>query len=213
MLSSIDQSFETPSENLAYDDVLLEECESHSLKEILRFWESSTYFIVLGRANQAKLEVNIEACKNDTIPILRRSSGGGTVLQGPGCLNYSLIIKIDGKEEYQNITRTNTYIMQKHKEALQLILNEPIEVKGFTDLVWRGKKFSGNAQKRGRNALLFHGTFLYGMNIELIEKYLLLPSKSPAYRNSTSHREFLTNVPLSPTIIKKALREIWNVKT
>ncbi len=209
MLSFLDKTFATPEENIAYDEELLSLCDRGASDETFRFWESSTYFVVLGRADNEKTEVKSDECKKNLIPILRRSSGGGTVLQGPGCLNYSLIAKIDDNKHYQNITRTNSFIMQKHKEALQSILNEPIEIKGFTDLVWRNKKFSGNAQKRGRNALLFHGTFLYGMNIELIERYLLLPTKTPAYRNSASHTEFLTNLPLSPEVIKDGLKKIW----
>ena len=57
---------------------------------MLRFWEPNKPFVVVGYANQAAREVDLEACRKLGIPVFRRCTGGGTVLQGPGCLNYSL---------------------------------------------------------------------------------------------------------------------------
>ena len=51
--------------------------------------------MVLGYASKANDEVNFAFCQQNTIPVLRRCTGGGTVLEGPGCLNYSVILRID----------------------------------------------------------------------------------------------------------------------
>ena len=37
-------------------------------------------------------DVVIDACRADGVPILRRTSGGGTVVVGPGALNVSVIL-------------------------------------------------------------------------------------------------------------------------
>ena len=87
-----DISFPTPQENITFDDVLLNLAEKHEAGEYLRFWESPSVFVVLGRIGRAEIDVNATNTKTDGIPVLRRSSGGGTVVQGPGCLNYSLIL-------------------------------------------------------------------------------------------------------------------------
>ena len=87
MFRVVDRTFDSPEENLAFDDMLLAEAE-----ETIRFWESSTPFLVLGRSGRADQEVNLAACEADGIPVLRRSSGGGTILQAPGCLNFALIL-------------------------------------------------------------------------------------------------------------------------
>ena len=50
--------------------------------------------MVVGYANQVEVEVNVPACTARGIPILRRCSGGGTVVQGPGCLNYAVVLRI-----------------------------------------------------------------------------------------------------------------------
>src|SRR5215831_6230774 len=82
-----DFTFATPAENLACDEALLDACERNGSGEVLRFWEPHGYFVVVGYGNSIATEVNLAACEAERIPVLRRCSGGGTVLQGPGCLN------------------------------------------------------------------------------------------------------------------------------
>ena len=83
----LDLTIPSPAENLACDEALLDWCESGDGVECLRFWESPEPFVVVGYANKVETEVNVAACEARKIPILRRCSGGGTVVQGPGCLN------------------------------------------------------------------------------------------------------------------------------
>ena len=90
----LDRTLGTPQENLACDEALLEVCEEGSADEILRFWEPRQHFVVLGYSNKVRAEANLDTCRALDVPILRRCSGGGTVLQGPGSLNYALILRI-----------------------------------------------------------------------------------------------------------------------
>jgi lipoate---protein ligase len=203
----IELSLPTPEENLAADEVLLDCCEQEG-EEILRFWESGQYFAVLGYSNKIQQEVNESACSRCGIPILRRSSGGGTVLQGPGCLNYSLILKINGPA-LKSISGTNRYVMEKNKLALGTLTREPLRTEGFTDLTVRNLKFSGNAQRRKLKTVLFHGTFLYNFDLSLIEIYLKHPPRQPAYRKNRPHSDFLTNLDVAPESIKTSLRDAW----
>ena len=71
------------------------------------------------------------------------------------------------------------------------------------------KKFSGNAQRRKKKFLLFHGTFLLRFDFSLIEKVLPLPSLQPDYRQNRPHSDFLTNLDLPAAAVKRALRAIW----
>src|ERR1044071_4819214 len=84
-----EDSSRAPVENLACDEALLDECESSDVPGFVRFWESSSYFVVLGYGKHLEQEVFSEVCAQENIPILRRCSGGGTVVQGPGCFNYT----------------------------------------------------------------------------------------------------------------------------
>ena len=114
----LDLSFHAPAENLACDEALLDWFEENGGDGVLRFWEPKNYFAVVGYGNRVETEVNVAACDKEGIPILRRCSGGGTVLQGPGCLNYSLILKIEEHGPVVSITAANRFIMERNREAV-----------------------------------------------------------------------------------------------
>ncbi len=208
-MKCLDLTFNSPAENLACDEALLDLGEAGNGDEILRFWEADQYFVVVGYANKVAAEVNVAACEAAGIPILRRCSGGGTILQGPGCLNYSLVLRIEETGPLGSITSTNTLVMQTNQRALQTLVAEKIEVRGCTDLAVDNLKFSGNAQRRRRRFLLFHGSFLLRFDLKLIEQFLPLPSQEPAYRRSRPHREFLRNIDAPVNLVIEALKEAW----
>jgi lipoate-protein ligase A len=206
----LDLSLPTPELNLACDEALLNWCEEGAGEEILRFWESSVPFVVLGYANQVAREVYFDVCQQEQIPVLRRCTGGGTVVQGPGCLNYSLLLQVNEAGPVASITGANQFIMQRHCQLLQQLLHAPVSVQGHTDLALHGQKFSGNAQRRRRRFLLFHGTFLVSFDLPLIPRLLPMPSKQPDYRADRAHATFISNIPLSSTALKCGLRQTWD---
>lgn len=207
-----DFSYPAPEENLACDEALLNMCEEGYSNGILRFWEAGRYFAVLGYSNKFRTEVRLENCRRDNIPVLRRTSGGGTVLQGPGCLNYSLILPCLGDHPLGNLSETNCYILGKHREALQTLTKEELLVSGISDLTIGGMKISGNAQRRKMKFLLFHGTFLYRFDLAKIEDYLAMPERQPDYRENRSHTAFLRNFSASPEAMKTAIKRIWHAE-
>lgn len=207
-----DLTLRTPEENLACDEALLNFCEGANHEGVLRLWHSPRYFVVLGYANRASTEVNLVFCKENGIPVMRRCSGGGTVLQGPGCLNYSLLLRFEGEPSLEGISQTNEFVLARHQKALTELTGASVERHGHTDLAIGGLKFSGNAQRRGRSFLLFHGCFLVNMDLELIEKVLPLPSRQPDYRLNRSHRDFLMNLRVPEEALRSAIRQAWNAQ-
>ena len=216
----LDLSFDSPPENLACDEALLEECENGDSDEVLRFWESPRYFVVVGYTGKIAEEANVQTCRELDIPILRRCSGGGTVLQGAGCLNYSLIARIPEGQSLTGIAQTNCAVMQAQARALSRALSTqrrstPVAIRGYTDLVLadsvRGElKFSGNAQRRKRNFFLFHGTFLLNFDLSLVPRVLREPKLQPEYRAQRAHSEFIVNLNLPAQTVKTALIEEWD---
>jgi lipoate-protein ligase A len=215
----LDLTCPTPAENLACDEALLDDAEIGNVGEVLRFWEAWEHFVVVGYSNKIATEVNVAACEAKTIPIYRRCSGGGTVLQGPGCLNYSLLLKISNDGPLRTIGAANKFIMERNRAAIEQVGRvqrtarptiSKIEVCGHTDLTIDGRKFSGNSQRRRKHFLLFHGTFLLNFNLALISEFLPLPSKQPCYRESRSHSDFLVNLGVDAKSVKTALAQAWN---
>ena len=204
-----DHTFSTPAENLALDEALLDGAEENATGETLRFWEPLDYSVVVGYANRVGTEVNLDYCRSRGIPVLRRCTGGGTVLQGSGVLNYSLVLRIDPEGATHSISSTNEFVMNRQRSALALLLDRQVDVRGHIDLAIDALKFSGNAQRRKRHHLIFHGSFLLNLNLALVEQSLLMPSKQPDYRLNRTHASFLVNLHRTPAELKTALKLAW----
>ncbi len=208
----LDLTLTTPQLNLACDEAILDLCESGFEEEILRFWEPTEYFVVLGYTNKLLENINAATCSSLQIPVLRRCSGGGTVVQGPGCFNYTLVLDSLQNPELTSIGSTTNFVLSRHREVIEQIAQEPVLLSGISDLTIRNLKFSGNAQRRKKRFILFHGTFLIGMDIALIEKVLLHPTEEPEYRGGRSHESFLINLQCSSSSLRSALRRVWSAK-
>jgi lipoate-protein ligase A len=88
-------------------------------------------------------------------------------------------------------------------------LNIPgLEVCG-TDILLRGRKVSGNAQRRTRDWLLHHGTILYGLDLALMERVLLEPPRQPAHRGRRTHRQFVTALDVTGAQLEQNLTSFW----
>ena len=204
----LDLTFADPASNLACDEALLELCEKNEEDGFLRIWEPEHYFVVLGYSNKVASEVNVTACEAKGIPIFRRFSGGGTVLQGPGCLNYSLAVNNERLGIPADLTASYRFVLERHLKFCAGQSCETVQIQGISDLTLDGRKFSGNAQHRKRSRL-FHGTFLLSFDITLIEKYLAMPSRQPDYRRGRSHEAFLCNLSVAPNDVRQALKQTW----
>lgn len=209
-LRLLDLTLPSPAENLALDEALLDELDERGGDSVLRFWESDRYFVVLGRSCRIGDDVHLGACERDRVPVLRRASGGGTVLQGPGCLSYAFVLPLDWHPAFANIRSTNQFILERIAGALHRW--EPTTTfRGISDLSIGEMKISGNAQRRTRQALLFHGTILHGMPADVIAHYLKQPARQPDYRHDRPHDSFLRSIEAPAEAIKLAIADAWSV--
>lgn len=207
----LDSTLPTPQRNLALDEALLEGCDGGG-PEVLRIWRPSQRFVVVGYAQNVEREVNVAACREDGVPILRRVTGGGTVLHDAGSLCYAAILR-GSRPEIGNAGCANCWISARLREAVAGALpeaeREGVEVRGDTDLTLGGRKFSGNAQRRKIRGVLFHGTFLLNVDLNAMERYLRLPSRQPEYRSGRRHSDFLTTLPVNEEALVASMREVW----
>ena len=202
------ETLPTLAENLALDEALLLEAENGHGGEVLRLWEWPQPAVVLGSGCQVAKDVDEAACLTDGVPILRRSSGGGTVLLGTGCLCYSLVLSYDRSPALRDIRSSYYHILGRIRDALIDIVPE-IACAGTSDLATGSQKFSGNSQQRKRNFLLHHGTLLYDFDVDQVGRYLRIPARQPDYRCGRNHTAFLTNLPINPAELQHHLRTAW----
>ena len=206
-----DISLPTPQENILYDNVLLELAERGEGEETLRFWESRELFIVLGRIGNPAADLRVEKVLADRVPVLRRSSGGGTVLQGKGCLNYTLVLSKE-RPEIQDLRRSYQFILGRVIAALKnLGIDAACRPLSDIALTQNNKKISGNAQKRSKKFILHHGTLLYQFDLKKITEYLTMPKDIPEYRQDRSHLDFVTNIPATAAALKQEIQRSFSV--
>ncbi len=191
-------SFNSPEENLSAEEYLFNKKKQLDDRDedILRIWESNTYFVVLGSSQSVLEEVFLDKCISNDIKVIRRCSAGGAVLQGPGCVNYSLFLNLNKHPQMRNIRNSYYLILSMLKKTLSEEYQLETKIEGISDLCYCSKKISGNAQRRNSSILLHHGTLLYDINFELLENVLKIPKIQPLYRCGRRHREFVGTLPL-----------------
>ena len=163
--------------------------------------------MVLGRNSPVADQVIQDACIRDDVPVLRRFSGGGAVVLGPGCLNYAIAVSLVSSPELEDVAVSFKAVLQRLTAALNVT---DLTVAGATDLAVNGRKVSGNAQRRGRRAFVHHGTLLYAFDARLAVRYLKEPPRQPAYRAGRQHTDFIANLPLSRGVLEDRLRAAWS---
>jgi lipoate-protein ligase A len=190
-LSWFDAGLADPCQNLHLDEELLAEG-----KGVLRLWESLHECVVLGQSGQPERDVHLAECRGSRVPILRRCSGGGAVLLGAGCLNYSLVLPLDWNPKWRDVRYSLHWVMSRMRRALDI---PELRREGQCDLALNHRKVSGNAQRRTHRAILHHGTLLYNFDASRPERfktelgsprssYVLEPAKSPQ-KDNTSAKE------------------------
>ena len=150
--------------NLAVEEYLLSEIETEKETElpILFLWTASDS-VVIGRHQNPWKECAVSLLAQDSVPLARRISGGGTVFHDLGNLNYSIITD---REKYDE---NEIYGLIKNALA-KFAITPSIEQK--SNLCVEGRKFSGTAFTFRKKRALHHGTLLVNANLARLKKYL-----------------------------------------
>ena len=169
------------------DDQILKRCRETM---VCHCWVPSGLTVVLGASNQPDVEVNIDECHKDDVPILKRYGGGGTVVLHSGCVVISLGCWVS--QHYQN----KLYFEMINKAVISaLAVKWPMlgamGQNGLSDLTYGDNKVAGTSLFRSRNYLLYQASILVDAQVNLIGKYLRHPSREPEYRKGRTHGAFL----------------------
>jgi lipoate-protein ligase A len=207
----MDMSLAEPAGNLALDEALLEQVNRGAAPDCLRFWESATPFVVLGTTQVLAHEVQEHHCTADGVAITRRCSAGGAVLQGPGSLNYTLVLTYERVPEVRNLRGSYAFIVGGIAAQLRALGLDATH-EGISDLAIAGRKVSGTAQRRKRHAMLHHGTLLYRASYAGMARYLAEPADRPGYRGGRTHAEFVGEIPMDGAALKTLVRKAWSIE-
>lgn len=189
-----------PATHLATDEALLLAAEAGESGPTIRFWHFDRPTVVLGRSSRVDFEINRDFCDAHHIPILRRCSGGASVVGGPGCLMYSVVLAYAGEPELQKIDVAHRYVMSRVLRASHAAIDDAVRpdvmLQGICDLTLVDRKCSGNSLRMARRHVLYHGTILYDFDLELLSNCLAGAPRQPDYRRGRAHDSFVTNLPM-----------------
>lgn len=169
--------------------------------------------IVMGISGKPEELIHTDIVAKSNIPVIRRYSGGGTVIVDQNTIFVSFIFK----QDLLNLPLYPEPIMrwsgQFYKDALK--------IEGFdlreNDYVIFDKKCGGNAQYIQKSRFVHHTTFLWDFCLKNMN-HLKLPKKIPNYRESRSHQDFLCSLEkyfskeAFISAIKQKLQSCFNLK-
>jgi lipoate-protein ligase A len=207
-LRYLERTYPEIEANLALDEALLVAAEERNGGPVLRVWEPDRLAVVLGASGRLHDDVDVGLCRAEGVAIARRSSGGGTVVVGPGALNVTVVLDADAAPGLNAVDTAQAYVLERFAAAIRRA-GPAAEVRGLGDLTLDGRKFAGSAQRRLRRSFLVHASILYDFPIGPIDRYTRLPRRQPAYRAGRDHVSFLTCLPLPRADLLTAIRSAW----
>lgn len=152
-----------PSFNLAFEEeMLLSDIISNSPAFCL--WRNAPSVIV-GVSQVEELEVNLQYCKEKSISVVRRRTGGGAVYHDSNNLNFSFFFpeKPEGNPFY--------HVYDLMRPAFRQLGIE-IDRSGTNDMLFDGRKFSGMAERVIGGRFMVHGTILFDTDFGEMAKAL-----------------------------------------
>lgn len=168
------------------DSILLDSKDSE-----LMIWQPEYPVIVVGQSNNPEKYVLMDKALSKGIPVIKRPTGGETVVLTPRMLIISLVLKstkLPGSKDFF-IKINNILIPVLKKCGLTEVC-----YKGISDLAVDNKKVLGSSIYRKPGMLFYHAVLNYGESPEYIASYLKHPVREPDYRKGRSHSEFVTTL-------------------
>ncbi len=175
---------------LAVEEALLERLDGGGEGVGWLFWTPEHLCAVLGTARPAGADLLVEEVRAAGLPVLRRRSGGGTVLLGPAGPAVTRIAPPGGgvRECYAGFCEVLGGALDRL--GLESEFHPP------ADLAVSGRKVAGLAQRRKRRAALVTASVLCAPLAAEAERFLALPAAgdAPEYRAGRPHSGFMTSL-------------------
>lgn len=187
----------SPAADLALEESIHTAIEDGLSPNTWRLWQAAEPALVLGTGQESAKELDLDAALAENVPVLRRHSGGGAVLIGPGVINFSAFYLFKDLPGSETIRGAMSAALRPVIRALAGWKLDAREV-GLSDLALQVngelRKIAGNSQARKKHSVVVHGTLLADPDWAWMTRLLRFPSKSPDYRAGRGHRSFLTSL-------------------
>ncbi|BCG45640.1 Lipoate-protein ligase A [Citrifermentans bremense] len=185
--------------NMALDEALLNCFDKERSQPLLRLYGWDPPALSVGRFQDVAASLKLELCQEEKVPVVRRMTGGGIIYHAQE-LTYSIVCApghIGGaagvKEGFRRLCAflLGTYGKLGLEASFAVDLNPDEERLGARtafcfagkeefDIVVRGRKIGGNAQRRVNGAILQHGSIPLVSRVQHGLRYLKEPAPGAA---------------------------------
>jgi len=184
---------DNPFMNMAVEEAIPRVVGEGKSPSTVRFWHNSNT-IVIGCFQSARLEVNMEACKETGTEIVRRFTGGGAVYHDNGNLNYAISLQkghplvpgLNLQSIFEKLSEGSVQGLRK--------LGVKAEFQPVNDIQVDGKKVSGAAGSVRWNTIFHHGCILVNSDLSILGKVLNVPKVKLEDKHVASVQKRVTTV-------------------
>lgn len=159
-----------PYLNLAIEDYIYNQMPVPDAQNTnrLMFYTNSPC-VVIGKNQNPWNEVNLPLLNSLRIPLVRRRSGGGTVVHDLGNVNYSFMTT---KDKFDRHTFADLVARAVNKVAPNQDKHITVTERGDIVTKTESLKVSGSAYKLSKGKSYHHGTMLLNLNLEVLRQLL-----------------------------------------
>jgi lipoate-protein ligase A len=157
MLRCIQRIQTDPYFNLAAEEYLLKTASV----DTFMIWRNEPC-VVIGKHQNASREINHLFIEENSIPVIRRISGGGAVFHDPGNINFSFI--------YTNRKENLIDFVEFTRPVIGFLKNSGLDAhfEGKNNIVVNDLKVSGNSAHIFKDKVLYHGTLLFDSDLGML---------------------------------------------
>lgn len=197
--------------NVALEEAILEENSGLTV----RVWKNERS-VVIGRAQLARYETDLDYCRERGISVVRRVTAGGAVYNGPGNLNWSLFIGSGfGSGQVRYVWGVREVFRMAAEVVTQASARCGVEtwLEVPNRILSREGKVSGLAAYISRKGLLCHGTFLLDADLDEAKR-VTDPARTELERRYTrSNAMKMSNTGIQSSSFIAAVRAVVEEKT
>jgi len=175
-------------------------------------WVPDRSMAVIGHGSKMEEELNLDAIKDQNIPVYKRPTGGCSVVLTPRMLAVSFAVY---SEEQMKSKKYLDYFNNVLLRALQNLDIRGLHPAGISDIAINNKKIIGSALYRNVHMIFYHAILNISEKPKTIENFLATPPRMPGYRQGRPHSEFVTSLAdsgwdLKPEVIEKSIKVEWH---
>lgn len=219
--------------NMAFDEALLKRASSPQCPPVtyLRFYQWKCPTLSLGFFQKARRVADLEFCRLSNIPVVRRLTGGKAVLHDRE-LTYSVVSNDPAFFPFSDIAGTYNRIAQALSRGFSHMgvetslaaedsrPHQRLSPACFTaanhhELLWKGRKLAGSAQRRTRAGFLQHGSILIEFSARQLAGCLGIADVATMQEHVTDLSQALGRSPSAEEVVSamsKGFQEVFEVQ-